>query len=190
MKISDLPEATSYDSESTIPIDIDGATYQISVDKLTPDIVNDIDTIDEGYVLDARQGKALSDAIAENEADIADMQSNVQTGIVVDVGAWTLYDSRSTNSGNIYYPRQAKEVLIHVYTGGFHYVSAFIPGVLTSNFWLNLGGGYSKNNSSSSAVYRYYEVYIIYETRAVQTIQGSDNGSSVASNTVTEVWYR
>lgn len=75
MQITGLPASSAFGSSDVLAIEINGVTYKITGatlaaalqsmgDYLTAqDIANNLTTTDEGYVLDARQGKALLDAI-------------------------------------------------------------------------------------------------------------------------------
>ena len=83
MQISGLPVSTAFGAADVLAIEINGVTYkitgatiaaalQIMGDYVTAqDIVNNLTTTEAGYVLDARQGKALLDAIeALGAADV------------------------------------------------------------------------------------------------------------------------
>lgn len=190
MRITDLPTTT--DVTGYMPIDIDGATYKTPVDVITPNVANNLSTTAEGYVLDARQGKALNDAVTENTSDIATTQNTVNTGIVVDTDQWTLYQSRTANGTTLYYPRNAKEVLISVSTGTLLVNAIFLPGILTENITLQLGGYYYRLASFSSGFYGYLTINIAYETRAVFNVGGVLDGNSISSSAsyTTKVYYR
>jgi len=75
MQISGLPVSTAFGASDVLAIEINGVTYKITGATLAAalqsmgdyvtarDIANNLITTDEGYVLDARQGKALLDAL-------------------------------------------------------------------------------------------------------------------------------
>ena len=75
MQISGLPVSTAFGAADVLAIEINGVTYKITGATLAAalqsmgdyvtaqDIVNNLTTTNEGYVLDARQGKALLDAL-------------------------------------------------------------------------------------------------------------------------------
>lgn len=176
MRIGDFTEATTYDDTCYMPISIDGATYKTKVSNVAPHVANNLTTTEEGYELDARQGKVLKDAVDDNTDGVTETQGTVTTGIVVDLDPWTLYDSRvGDNSTTLNYPRGAKEVMISLYTGSIYYNAIFVPGLLTENIGLYLG----ENEDSS------YFVVIAPETRSVMPV----NGATSAQYT-TRVYYR
>lgn len=188
MRIGDFTEATTYDNTCYMPISIDGATYKTKVSNVAPNVANNLTTTDEGYELDARQGKVLKDAVDDNTDGVTESQGTVSTGIVVDLNPWTLYSSRvSDNSTTLNYPRTAKEVMIHligVYDGSTKIFNAtFVPGVLTENIYLYLG----------EEVDNYFLVQIGPETRSVYPITGSLSSASIGTSTTkltTKVYYR
>ena len=75
IKITNLPVANSFSSDDVLAVEENGVTYKISCATLiaalksvggmltTSEVANNTTTTSAGMVLDARQGKALSDAI-------------------------------------------------------------------------------------------------------------------------------
>lgn len=187
MIVSNLPVTTEYDSTCCTPIDIDGATYKTSIDHITPTVANNLTTTSSGYVLDARQGKVLSDAIASNTSDVSGETTIANTGYVVNAGAWTLYESRNTNDTIIYFPRTAKEVLISVsyYSQGL-FNAIYLPGVFpTGTTWLVIGLNDTIASGSTTNSKTLY-VPIVDASRAVFYV----NNTSSSDNIKTQVWYR
>lgn len=187
MRIGDFTEATTYDNTCYMPISIDGATYKTKVSNVAPNVANNLTTTDEGYELDARQGKVLKDAVDDNTDGVTESQGTVSTGIVVDLNPWTLYSSRvSNNSTTLNYPRTAKEVMIHLIRSGDGSINifnaTFVPGVLTENIYLYIG----------EDVDDYFLVQIGPETRSVYPITGSMSGTIPTTTTklTTKVYYR
>lgn len=102
MQISGLPVSTAFGAADVLAIEINGITYKITGATLAAalqsmgdyvtaqDIVNNLTTTDEGYVLDARQGKALLDAIEALDADdigavaVSQGAANAGKALVVD----------------------------------------------------------------------------------------------------------
>lgn len=190
MRIADFPESTSYD-DAYIPIDLDGATYKTQVENITPNVANNVSTTSEGYVWAARQGKLLKDRIDENTQGIAETNGVVTQGIVIDSDPWTLYQSRDNNTDTIYYPRNAKEILITVSYTDYDFIynvsrefvnnAVFIPGAFTKNVYLKIAGWYSGSYGRENL-----EVPISYVTRAIGSISGYGASNSIK----TKVYYR
>lgn len=187
----------TYDESCYMPIDVDGATYKTQVDNITPNIANNLSTYEAGYVLDASKGKTLNDAVTENTTGISTTNNTVTNGIVVDVGPWTLYQSRAANGTNLYYPRSAKEVLISVeitdaINGNFVYNAIFLPGVILGNINLQMGGYGTRTNSSNPIDNSYLTVPVYYDTRIVANVTGRLNGNTISSSAglATKVYYR
>lgn len=102
MQISGLPVSTAFGASDVLAIEINGVTYKITGatlaaalqsmgDYLTAqDIANNLTTTDEGYVLDARQGKALLDTLeaigASDVGAVAVDQGTANAGKVLAVG--------------------------------------------------------------------------------------------------------
>lgn len=188
MRIGDFTEATTYDNTCYMPISIDGATYKTKVSNVAPNVANNLTTTDEGYELDARQGKVLKDAIDDNTDGVTESQGVVTTGIIVDLDPWTLYSSRvSENSTTLNYPRTAKEVMIHLIRSGDGSINIFnaifVPEAITENIFLYIGEN----------VDEYFLVKIAPETRSVYPITGSMSSATIPTTTTkltTKVYYR
>ena len=98
MQISGLQASNSFSSSDVLAIEINGVTYKLTGATLaaavasigsylvTGDIANNLTTTASGKVLDARQGKALNDAIGTkvNTSDIANNLTTTASGKVLD----------------------------------------------------------------------------------------------------------
>ena len=191
MRIADFPETTTYDDSCYMPLDLDGASYKTQVENITPNIANNTSTTAEGYVWAARQGKLLKDRIDENTQGIAESNGVVTQGIVVDSDPWTLYQSRNNNTDTIYYPNNAKEIMISVSYRFYDYIQSasreyiynavYITGAFSDLVYLEVAGSYSRSYGS-----QHYELPINRVTRAI----GSVRGDNVSNNIKTKVYYR
>lgn len=183
MRIADLPESTTYD-DGYIPLDLDGATYKTQVENITPNIANNVSTTSAGYVWAARQGKLLKDRIDENTQGIAESNGVVTTGIIVENDLWTLYQSRNNNTDTLYYPRNAKEILITVEAlsyNNFIFNAVYVPGAFSGTVNLQVAGWSSTTYGSS-----WYYIPVNSITRAIGSVGGSHSDDSIK----TKVYYR
>lgn len=198
MKISDYTETISVTGYT--PMDVSGTAKKININKIAPDIANNLTTTTAGKVLDATQGKALNDRITANASDIAQMDVDVHSYKLFKSKPWVLYDERSVNSSDLSYPSSAKEVMIVAKenTLGILYSSFFVPAMITSESYLVLGG-YYQGTTWDSANCAFIYVTINPTTYKVKNVGGclKDSGLSVANYNLstssaisTQVWYR
>ena len=107
MKIEQLTEKTVIDSSSYMPMDVSGDARKIKANKVGAAIANNLTTTEAGYVLDATQGKALSDLISANATAIRQMSTAAQSYTIYKSKPWTYYTKRTNNNTDLNYPTTA-----------------------------------------------------------------------------------
>lgn len=125
MQITGLPASSAFGSSDVLAIEINGVTYKITGATLAAalgsmgdyvtaqDIANNLTTTYEGYVLDARQGKALLDALeALNASDVGAVaadQGAANAGKALVVGL-----DGAVTTGDVGIPEAVKESLLQL----------------------------------------------------------------------------
>lgn len=198
MKISDLTELQTVDGY--MPVDVAGDAKKIDAALLAPNIANNLTTTSAGYVLDARQGKALNDQIQTNAATIASMDSTVESGMVFRSKPWTLYSSRANNTAALNFPSDANEIMIVTWENSIeeYFTGIYIPGMISGARQMLLGG-YYQGTTWTSARFARITTTITPSSNSVGTIAGyikptTADDSAVQINTSsdwsTQIWYR
>jgi hypothetical protein len=125
MQITGLPASSAFGASDVLAIEINGVTYKITGATLAAalqsmgdyvvaqDIANNLTTTDEGYVLDARQGKALLDALeaigASDVGAVAVDQGAANAGKALVVGP-----DGTVTTGDAGIPEAVKESLLQL----------------------------------------------------------------------------
>lgn len=198
MKISDLTELQTVDGY--MPVDVAGDTKKIDAELLAPDIANNLTTTSTGYVLDARQGKALNDQIQTNAATIASMDSTVESGMVFKSKPWSLYASRANNTAALNFPSDANEIMIVAWENSIeeYFTGIYIPGMISDAMQMLLGG-YYQGTTWTSARFARITTTITPSSNTVGTIAGYIKPTTSADSAVqittssdwsTQIWYR
>lgn len=200
MIISDLTELNTIDSACYMPIDVSGDAKKIQASLLTSNIANNLTTTDDGYVLDAVQGKALNDNITVNAEAIADMETSITARTFYKSQPWALYTERSGNNTTLYYPSDANEIMIVTWENSIeeYFSAVYIPGMTSDALQLFLGG-YYQGTIWYSARFITLWVTINPSDNSVGSITGfikpttADNSAAqinTSSNWSTQIWYR
>lgn len=198
MKIEQLTEKTVIDSSSYMPMDVSGDARKIKANKVGAAIANNLTTTEAGYVLDATQGKALSDLISANALAIRRMSTAAQSYTIYKSKPWTYYNKRTNNNTNMNYPTTASEIMIIAYENNtqLYFSSVFLPSMITSNCYFHLGGFWQQKGEDSSGFDKAH-IMCYLTTTQVQRLYGKRKKKnedevtlSTSSSWTTEIWYR
>ena len=126
-------------------------------------VANNLDTTEEGYVLDARQGKKIKE-------DIADLNSNF-----VESKIWKLHTSK-TGSDVIILPETYGELLVYVKTESSH--------IWTSNIPFGATKGYIRTGCDGE------KIVWNYGTTKINLATCNVDGASLINKATTYVYYR
>lgn len=198
MKIEQLTEKTVIDSSSYMPMDVSGDARKIKANKVGAAIANNLTTTEAGYVLDATQGKALSDLISANATAIRQMSTAAQSYTIYKSKPWTYYTKRTNNNTDLNYPTTASEIMVIAYENNtqLYFSSIFLPSMITSNCYFHLGGFWQQKGTDSSGFDRAH-IMCYLTTTQVQRLYGKRKKKnedevtlSTSSSWTTEIWYR
>lgn len=198
MKIEQLTEKTVIDNNIFMPMDVSGDARKIKANKIGATIANNLTTTEAGYVLDATQGKVLSDQISANATAISQMTTAAESYAIYKSKPWTFYDSRSVNNTNMEWPTTANEIMIIAYENNYplYFSSIFIPSMITEECYLHLGGFWQQKSAGSSG-FEKANVKCCIDTTYVKSLSGkrkhqyeSEGYINPSGSWSTEIWYR